>query len=189
VKIGILLLAAGSSRRFGSDKRRALLPDGRSLLQTTLDAITASGLPAQLCLPAGYDVPSEMRSRQQLTVQAINHPERGMGVSLAQGMAALPAWDGVLIALADMPWIQAESYIAIAAALTQDTICVPVHAGCRGNPVGFGRVFFPQLCALEGDMGARQLLRDHSARVREVAVPDAGIRRDVDTPEQLPEKE
>jgi molybdenum cofactor cytidylyltransferase len=58
-----------------------------------------------------------------------------------------------------------------------------VFEGRRGNPVAFGARHLPALLALEGEHGARSLLR--SSPVVEVTVDDPGILRDIDTPGDL----
>ncbi|HEX4939779.1 MAG TPA: NTP transferase domain-containing protein, partial [Candidatus Kapabacteria bacterium] len=45
---GCLVLAAGSHRRFGPSKLLQPLADGKALIQHTLDALKASGLPVAL---------------------------------------------------------------------------------------------------------------------------------------------
>ncbi|MNY74038.1 MobA-like NTP transferase domain protein [compost metagenome] len=66
-------------------------------------------------------------------------------------------------------------------------IAAPMYRGRRGNPVGFSRHYLPQLLALEGDQGARGILK-HSA-VTELEVDDSGILQDIDTPADLHPKE
>jgi molybdenum cofactor cytidylyltransferase len=44
-------------------------------------------------------------------------------------------------------------------------ICVPVCNGKQRNPVIFNRVFFDQLMGLEGDIGARDIIRANPDRV------------------------
>jgi molybdenum cofactor cytidylyltransferase len=58
-----------------------------------------------------------------------------------------------------------------------------MYQGKRGNPVGFDRRHLPQLLALEGDQGARGILKQYP--VQEVDVDDAGILQDIDTPQDL----
>jgi molybdenum cofactor cytidylyltransferase len=108
-----------------------------------------------------------------------------MGATLAQGVGQLPGWDGVLVAMADMPWILPATYRAVAMRLDGGTIAVPTHSGRRGHPVGFGRDFYPALATLGGDTGARRLLGSHGASVIEVPVADPAIHRDIDSPADL----
>lgn len=62
-------------------------------------------------------------------------------------------------------------------------IAAPVHAGRRGNPVAFGRVHLQALLALEGDQGARSILKNNP--VNELMVDDPGILRDIDAPSDI----
>lgn len=180
---GILVLAAGSSRRFGSaDKRRANMANGRSLLEATLQPIADSGLPYRVCLA------EEDRAHPPLQNQPIHYCENsglGMGATLASGLGAVPPWDYVLIALGDMPWIGATTFRTIAETATREHIVIPVHAGRRGHPVAFGAAFFSALQNLSGDSGARSVIERRSAHVQELAVDDPNIYRDVDKPADL----
>ncbi|HAM47496.1 MAG TPA: 4-diphosphocytidyl-2C-methyl-D-erythritol kinase, partial [Alphaproteobacteria bacterium] len=64
-------------------------------------------------------------------------------------------------------------------------ICVPTFEGKRGNPVLFGRRFFPEMMQVSGDVGARHLIGEYAEAVCEVPSPDRSIFLDLDTPEAL----
>jgi len=185
VNVGILLLAAGKAERFGADKRQALLPDGRTVLETTLANARASGLPLLVCVGEGDDALARHLHRSDIPCRRCSRAAEGMGGTLAEGVCHLPGWEGVLVALADMPWIAPASFLAVAEMVAKDCIVVPLCDGRRGHPVGFGRDFFSGLAALGGDAGARRLLDAHPDRVRELPLADAGIHRDVDFPSDL----
>ncbi|MEQ8262002.1 nucleotidyltransferase family protein [Pseudohaliea sp.] len=185
MKVGVLLLAAGRGTRFGSDKRRARLPDGELLLDRSIAAIEQTGLPLRVALgPDDSALARALRARAIETIRCAAAP-RGMGATLADAVRQLPAWDAVLVALGDMPWLRPESIAAVARAAGPSAICIPCHGGRRGHPVAFGARFLPELGALDGDRGARDLLLQHSAVVRELPVDDPGILRDVDRPADL----
>lgn len=183
--VGILGLAAGRSRRFGSDKRMALMPDGQRLIDGFVTQAISSGLPLLICIDKDDHPLATLLAQRQIDFHRCDNATEGMGATLAEGVAQLRDWDGVLIALADMPWVQAETYRAVAEQLRPEGICVPVYRGRRGHPVGFGRSFFAPLTKLQGDAGARQLLAQHAATLTELAVADAAIFRDVDLPSDL----
>ena len=183
--VGALLLAAGRSRRFGSDKRAAVLADGRTLLDSVLNTLARAELPVLICLdPADSHLATRYQDLSPPPVLC-DRAREGMGGTLAQGAAALPAWDACVIALADMPWVQVETLRALAGNASLHNICVPEYGGRRGNPVCFGRDFFVQLRACCGDQGARKLLAANAEHVRIVPVEDPGIHADVDTPSAL----
>jgi molybdenum cofactor cytidylyltransferase len=185
---GVLLLAAGRAQRFGADKRQAILPDGRRVLDTTLQNILASGLPLTVCVADDDDALVHHMQGQGFACQRCNRAGEGMGATLAQGVSHALHWSGVLVALADMPWIAPDTYTTVAQRLTVKTIVVPVYQGQRGHPVGFGCEFYPELRALGGDAGARSLLMNHAEAVTEVTVSDPAILRDLDLPADLPSR-
>ncbi|MGF0337085.1 nucleotidyltransferase family protein [Ectopseudomonas toyotomiensis] len=183
--VAALMLAAGYSRRFGGDKRRATLADGRSLLAASL-ALPSSMLKevwlvlrpdesiTELGLPAG--------------IKLVQHPltAQGMGHSLAAGAERLLAESGAeaaAIFLADMPLIRRDSLETLIAHSSANTIVLPSYQGKRGHPVLFGRVFWPQLATLSGDAGARPVLEQNPEAVYIVELDDPGVLQDVDTQE------
>ena len=123
--------------------------------------------------------------------------DTGMAASLAHAIAhankAAPDAQGWIVALGDMPHVQPSTIQSLKTALEQGAriavpmIAAPMYRGQRGNPVGFSRHYLPQLLALEGDQGARGILK-HSA-VTELEVDDSGILQDIDTPADLPPKD
>ena len=110
----------------------------------------------------------------------------GMGASLAWGVRAAPLATGWIVALADMPWIDPETIVKVATVLRQGgPLTAPRFKGARGHPVGLSARFFGELVALSGDEGARHLLARNAASMHFVDVNDAGVLRDIDTPEDL----
>jgi molybdenum cofactor cytidylyltransferase len=110
----------------------------------------------------------------------------GMGTSLAAGIKATADADGWVIALADMPFIRPETIRLIAKGIVEGAaIAAPSYQGERGHPVGFARRFRDDLLALNGDEGARQLLKAHPDWITLFEVDDPGVLRDIDTPGDL----
>lgn len=178
-----VLLAAGAGRRFGADKRRALLADGTPLAAAAAQKLRAACERTLVVVRADDPAPPAFPGCELVRSDAAR---RGMGHSLAAGVAASPHAAGWLVALADMPFIEPSSYRAVVAALRAGAaLAQPVHAGVAGHPVGFAAGWFAQLVALAGDAGARALIRDAGAARVLCAVDDAGIHRDVDTPADL----
>ncbi|PJI48703.1 MAG: CTP--molybdopterin cytidylyltransferase [Pseudomonas sp.] len=181
-----LVLAAGQGSRFGADKRRAALPDGRSLLAHSVERALAVFDEVRVVLRDGeraedFGLPAGCR--------VIHSPEAalGMGHSLAAGAASLidsPA-QAVAILLGDMPWIAPQTLRALTEAASASTILFPLHDGQRGHPVLFGREFWPALTQLTGDEGARTVVQASRDRCITLEVTDAGVLRDVDTPDAL----
>lgn len=181
-----LILAAGFGTRFGGDKRRAELADGRTLLAASLARARLVFDEVHLILrpeddPAALGLPYGCR------IIRCDDADQGMGHSLAAGVRALAASpaDAIAVLLGDMPWIAESSLRALVAKAATGRIVFPVHHDERGHPVVFGRDFWPELQQLRGDEGARRVLRAHAAAWIAVGVDDPGVLRDVDSPTAL----
>jgi molybdenum cofactor cytidylyltransferase len=183
--VGILLLAAGSSPRFGSDKRFALLPNNKSIIDNTLQQISKTHLPVTVCLK-----PTDIGLQKSLTEKNISWTVNetaslGMGSSIAAGISSCMHWDATLIALADMPYVASNSYESIAAIASKENIIIPRYYNKRGNPVCFGSSFSSQLTELNGDKGGKDIVLSNQYAVIEVALADEGILKDIDKPSDL----
>lgn len=187
-EIGIVMLAAGQSRRFEGDKRLALMPDGRTLLQASIDCVPTTLNRRLLVLHPGDDyLASSYRDQWEILIAP--RATEGMGASLATAFNHLREthqdWQGALIALGDMPSVAQQTYTRVQNNLCDHAIVLPHHQGQRGHPVGFQRSLFGELGQLSGDHGARQLLRIHSAECHTLNCEDAGILLDIDTREAM----
>jgi len=180
-----ILLAAGFSRRFGDDKRLVEI-DGVPLAVISARKLQAACARTIVIVRPEYDALAAHPGLLGCTVVRCTDPERGMGHSLAAGIAASADAAGWLIALADMPSIDPASYRAVIEALQAGaSLAQPSYRGRPGHPVGFAAAWRDSLLALDGDIGARELIR--SAGVARVVCPvdDPGIHRDIDLPADL----
>jgi len=176
-----VLLAAGASTRFGANKLLHSLPDGTPIALASALRLRAA-LPHMLVVVRPDNAALEHLLAQHgihsvVAARAVD----GMGASLAQGIAATAQARGWLIALADMPYVQAETIVSIADALRNGAaIAAPHYMGQRGHPVGFAARFGACLLELSGDEGARQVLRDRASEVQQIECDDPGVLADID---------
>ncbi len=182
----LILLAAGSSSRFGGNK--LLYPiDGKPMYRHVLDRLIRlqSEFGNSLTVVARQGPLSDALRGQALRL--VLNPDPGLGISgsIRRGIAALPE-DGAPAAffVADQPCLREatirgfiEAYLRSGRALG----CV-AHGGEPGNPAAFSRSFFPQLLALEGDRGGKGILRAHMDECLLFEVADANELRDIDIP-------
>lgn len=192
--IGAIILAAGSSRRFGDDKRRMLLPSGQPILQETIHK-TASVLDEVIVTLRFGDREYAQELEHTINNQDVRYfcaPDsaQGMGASLANAIKQVGAWQAALVFLGDMPYVKAETIESLLAEYelrkpTCAPIVVPSRNGDRGHPVLFDQAYFAEMATLEGDLGARNVIKQHSHQVFVVEVADPGILRDIDTPADL----
>lgn len=161
----VIVLASGRGERFlasgGRTHKLQALLGGQTVLQHTLDAVRASGLPCH--------------------VEAGPHP--GMGDAIAAAVRATAGADGWLILPADLPLVLPATLRQVAEAPAQHAVVRPAYRGRMGHPVRFASSCGPQLLALHGPQGAVALVRDLGVHV--IALDDAGCVSDIDTVDDL----
>jgi len=182
MKIAILMMAAGFSRRFrqsaGAHKLLALL-NGKPVLQHSLEHAAATGLDLFVVTrPEDTPIHALITSGRAVICNS-----EGIGDSIAAGVKASAAYDGWLITLGDMPFLTSESLLSVADALHDAPLARAEVSGQPGHPVGFQRGFYQALAGLQGDSGARALLQ--GAPCRAVVLGDQGCIRDIDTAADL----
>lgn len=161
----VIVLASGRGERFraagGSTHKLQAPLGGKTVLQHTLDAVRASGLPFH--------------------VEDAAHP--GMGDSIAAAVRATADAEGWMILPADLPLVQPATLRLIAAAPDDQVVVRPLYQGRQGHPVRFSRDCGSALMALDGEQGAAAVLRRY--RLWTIAVDDVGCVTDIDTPQDL----
>jgi molybdenum cofactor cytidylyltransferase len=184
-----IVLAAGKSRRFGSDKRQYRLPNGRSVLQQTIEQ-ALQALPAVVVVLGAEDTCLQQSlcaaiGDSRLQVILASESDDGMAHSLAAGVAASASAAGWVILLGDMPFIKTSTIRAVAAGLQQAEIVQPMHQEGAGHPVAFSASFGDALQSLQGDQGARSIIEDNIASRLLLLTADAGIHQDIDIVDDL----
>jgi molybdenum cofactor cytidylyltransferase len=161
----VLILASGRGERFlasgGTTHKLQALLGGKTVVQHTLDAVKASGLPWHL--------------------EGAGHP--GMGDSIAAAVSKTPDANGWLVLPADLPLILPATLLQVSQALQTNDVVLPCYVNDgveqRGHPVGFGAVCKQDLLNLSGNKGAAGVIAAYAAM--KLIVKDIGIVTDIDT--------
>lgn len=183
-----LLLAAGRSTRFGADKLLALV-DGAPVLSWSAAALAAEVDALFLVVPT--DAASHLLAVSGVEAVMVENAGRdsGLASSIRAGVAALPSRaEAVVIALADQPFVSPGIVRRLRDRWSAGDVraVAPSYRDGRGHPVLFGRSTFSSLEALEGDEGAKTLLKSLGAGLALVDI-DELMPADVDTPHALHE--
>jgi len=189
---GALIIAAGFSRRFGSDKRMFRMKGDEPLLIASLRPYrSVFANVAVVVRSTDSELTQLIASRLGRALPIIvptSQAQLGMAASIADGVRALADWDYLFLGLGDMPYVRAETLVALKAEMDRaridrkPCIVVPMSGDAPGHPVGFSREFFAELMSLSGDRGARSVIDAHPQAVRRVVVADAGVITDIDQP-------
>jgi molybdenum cofactor cytidylyltransferase len=185
-RVSAVVLAAGASARMGRPKQ--LLPLGaNTVLAQTLENVLAARVD-EIVLVLGS---SASAIRQQLPRYQLERFKvvvnqdygQGMATSLRAGLSALdPRSDAALIVLGDQPFIRPHTLNQIVEGYgrSRASIVIPSYLGDRGNPVLLDRSVFPEVMALEGDIGCRAIFGNHLEDILKVEVEDPGVLLDID---------
>ncbi|MFI5198053.1 MAG: NTP transferase domain-containing protein [Thermoanaerobaculia bacterium] len=182
---GVVLLAAGRSRRLGIVKQLLEISGEPLVRRAARVALTTSPLDAVLVTGDRAEAVEEaVRGLAVRCVRAEDFDE-GMGRSLAAGLRHLdPACAGALVVLCDQPALTAEHLVRLVEAwkAAPASAAASGYAGTAGVPAVLPRAWFPKLMTARGDRGARDLLRENAGEIR--VVPDERLAQDVDRPEE-----
>ena len=184
-----ILLAAGKSARFGSNKLLHPLIDNTPMVLLSAKKLVSVLPDSIIVINPSLNVLTPQLEQMGLRVIINEQAGQGMGSSIACGVRASESvsetTSGWLIMLADMPYIKSETIGLLVDKLKQGAgLVAPVlfHQGGqqRGHPVGFSACFKDELLALYKDMGARQILKNHQSELELVTVNDEGVIIDID---------
>ena len=188
--IGILL-AAGFSRRFGSQHKLLQVLHDKEIIAVHAARNLLAALPVAIAVVR--EDQSELAAKLRQTGIIVIHcpaQKTDMADSLIAAVQTAAefsaAADGYVIALADMPFIQPNTISKVANAIQSGAkIAMPSYQGKRGHPVGFAAKFYPELIQLSGDQGASAIIQRHAALLTVIETEDAGVIADIDTQEDF----
>jgi molybdenum cofactor cytidylyltransferase len=185
LEVGIILLAAGNSTRMGSAKQLMDF-NGKPLLRHTAEVACHSNCaPVIVVLGAcEHDLRAVLRDLP-LEIVVNGSWSEGIGTSIRTGLRALESRpvSGVILALADQPFITAEFLHDLAQkhVRTQKLIVASRYSGTVGVPAFFSHQLFPKLQALEPHQGCKNILLDCSQEALLIDCLEAAV--DIDSPE------
>jgi len=183
--IGLILLAAGASKRLGKPKQ-LLQFNGETLLQRAVKTALASD-----CHPVivvfGANAEKLIGEIEEFDIEVAENPnwENGMGTSVQIGMESLsknyPNASGVVLMVCDQPFVSVDLLKQLSEnfRLTNAPIVACSYEDTIGVPALFSRQFFPELMALKADNGAKRIIFEHRENVFKIPF-EAGV-IDIDT--------
>ena len=187
-QVGLVLLAAGGSKRLGSPKQLVTDAAGRSLVRRAAETALASACrPVVVVLGASAEAVEPELGGLPVTVTVNPNWQTGLASSLKAGVNALTesyTLDAVVVMLCDQPQVTSAllDFLVTAYADTGHAIAACEYGGALGVPALFGRTLFGALASLTGDEGARQVIKNYAGPVARVPFPEGAL--DIDTPQE-----
>lgn len=185
--VAAVLLAAGSSERFGSENKLLADVGGEPLLRRVARVAIEAGL-SEIIAVTGHESDRCRSALEGLVVRFVHNAawKQGMGTSIAAGVCALgEGYDGAFIVPTDMPNLTSALFARLWAAFDVfggSAIVFPVTAaGEQRNPVLWPQAYFADLRSLSGATGAKTLLLKHIAQGHSVPFGSDDEAADIDT--------
>ena len=188
--VAAIVLAAGRSTRMGGPNKLLETISGKPLVRIAAEQALSSRA-SPVVVVSGHERARIEAALASLDVRLVHNPDyaQGLSTSVKAGLAALPPEsEAAIVCLGDMPQVTSALIDRLIAAFDPERnalVVLPTFSGKRGNPVLWSRRFFPELMALEGDVGARHLIGAYPEVVTEVPVENAAAMVDIDTPDAL----
>ncbi|MBC8274501.1 MAG: molybdenum cofactor cytidylyltransferase [Chloroflexi bacterium] len=182
--ISAILLAAGQSKRMGELKQ--LMPFGQStIVEQAVDNLLGSAVD-EVIVVVGCRAEDVIKAIAAKPIKLVINPdyEQGMSTSVIAGLNLVHSGvQGVMLALGDQPLVNSQTINRLIEGFYNHDkgIVVPTYQGRRGHPIIFAIKYKEQLLKLRGDVGGRQIIKDHPDDVLDVAVDSESIVADFDT--------
>ena len=185
--IAVIILAAGRSARLGSPKQ-LLSYRGKTLLQHTIDtALESQASPILVVLGSGKDAIKKELEQKQVFILENSSWESGMASSISYGITNLqelaPESKAVILMVCDQPFVNAKllNNLITKHKDTRQSIVASSYANTLGTPALFHQSLFSELLVLEGESGAKSLIKKYSLQTGFVSFDQGSI--DIDTRE------
>jgi len=182
--LSAILLAAGESKRMGKPKQ--LMPFGQStLLEQAIDNLMNSAVD-EIIVVLGYKAEEMIKTIAAKPVKIVVNPNYrpGMSTSIIAGLSLVDSQaQTVMLALGDQPSVDSQTINRLIEEFYRHDkgIAIPTYRGMRGHPIIFAIKYKPKLLGLRGDIGGREIIKQHPDDVLEVAVDWASVVSDIDT--------
>ena len=182
--VSAILLAAGKSRRMG--KLKQLMPFGQStIVEQAIDNLLSSAV-NEVIVVVGYRAEEVIKTVAAKPVKLVTNLdyEQGMSTSIIAGLNLVDSQaQAVMLAFGDQPLIDSQTINQLIEEFYNHDkgIASPTYQGRRGHPIIFAMKYKEKLLELKGDIGGRQIIKDHPEDILEVAVNCEGICIDIDT--------
>lgn len=188
-RIGILILAAGASTRLGQPKQ-LLSYQGKPLIRQMAEVAIASNCQQVGVVLGAYALAIEPHlSNLNLHIFYNENWSRGMASSIECGLREMLTisleLDAIVLMVCDQPFVSSDLINKLIAGYRDLNypIVASEYAGILGVPALFHKTFFPELLTLQGDVGAKSIIRKHHSC--SLGIPFAQGAIDLDTPQHL----
>ena len=188
VKLALIMLAAGNSRRFGSNKLMYQV-EGKTMYRHVLEELQKAAAKMQngrIVVVTQEKFAEIIDAAKEIGAEALinSQPERGISSSMQIGLESAKDADACLFTVSDQPWLTAETIIALYDAFQSENkgMACTIRGEKTGNPCIFSKKYYRELMEITGDKGGKQIIKRYPEDVTYLKISDERELQDVDVP-------
>lgn len=188
VKLALIMLAAGNSRRFGSNKLMYQV-EGKTMYRHVLEELQKAAAKMQnsrIVVVTQEKFAEIIDAAKEIGAEALINPqpERGISSSMQIGLESAKDADACLFTVSDQPWLTAETIIALYDAFQSENkgMACTIRGEKTGNPCIFSKKYYRELMEITGDKGGKQIIKRYPEDVTYLKISDERELQDVDVP-------
>ncbi len=185
MKFGMVLLAAGQSKRFRKSKLETQL-NGKPIIEYILSSIPANIFDSVVIVAANQNI---LDIAEKYSIQGIinDRPELGLARSVAMGTNEIKETDAYMYCVSDQPLLKKSTIENMVKDYKENTILALAHNNKRGNPVIFPNYLFDELVSLENGETGQKVINNHLDILEHYNTDDSKQLLDVDTEDNFEE--
>ena len=182
--ITAILLAAGQSKRMHGENKLSKKIHGVPLIKHSINNILTSSVD-ELVVVLGYQkeiIEKLIDKNKNIRIVYNKDFETGMASSIKTGLDNLSKkTENFFICLGDMPMVNKNTYNQLIQSRNNKDIIIPIFKGQQGNPVLFSMLMREKIMSIQGDAGAKKILKDNEDKIFNLEINDSGISQDFNT--------
>ncbi|MDH5476591.1 MAG: nucleotidyltransferase family protein [Cyclobacteriaceae bacterium] len=188
-KVSAIILAAGLSRRMGSDNKLFLSYNGKTIIEWVIDNISNSQA-YEIIIVASELSYERLKKFTSNNVSIVNNFEykRGMTSSIQAGVQTVSKdSNGYMVCLGDQPTLDTETYNQIINAFSvafpenKKSIVVPFYKEVKGNPVTFSSYYNSSILNHTAPEGCKEIIDENKSHLIKLSIESNAILNDIDT--------
>ena len=186
--ISAILLAAGQSKRMNGENKLTKEIQGIPLIKHSVKNILSSSV-NELIIVLGHQkeaIQKLIDKNEKIKFVFNENFHSGIASSIKTGLNHLSKnTETFFICLGDMPMINSNIYNQLIKSRNQKDIIVPTYKGQQGNPILFSKFMKKDIMNIEGDVGAKKILKINKDKILSIEVNDENIKKDYNTRENF----
>ena len=182
--ISAILLAAGQSKRMNGENKLIKKIQGEPLIKHSIINILESSID-ELIIVTGYQnkILEKIVDKDKKIKIVFNEKfKSGMASSIKIGIKNLSIkTKAFFICLGDMPMVNKHVYNKLISHIDSGEIIIPTFKKQQGNPILFSITMKDKIKSIEGDVGAKEIIKKNKDKILNLPINDFSILKNYNT--------